>query len=136
MHRISLLAAIVVAALAVGAAGAGAAKMHTVLGAKLAGMGDHGVVNLHEDATSGKLCWTFDVMTHGITGASIRDAHGMLVAKLGSGYQAKNCAAVTMKALDLIELKPGSYVVWLDTKGHMGELRGTLFAGMAHASNM
>jgi hypothetical protein len=41
-----------------------------------------------------------------------------------------------MKALDLIESKPGSYVVWLDTKGHMGELRGKLFAGMAHMANM
>ena len=42
------------------------------------------------------------------------------------------CAAVPMKALEMIETKPGSYRVWVDTKGHPGELRGALFAGMAH----
>ena len=84
--------------------------------------------------TKGQLCWTFDVMTHGVTGASIRDSAGMVVAKLGPTYKAKSCAAVPTKALDLIESKPGSYRVWVDTKAHMGELRGTLFAGMAHMS--
>jgi hypothetical protein len=126
------LAAVAGAAL-MGAGGAGAA-MHTVLGAKLAGMGDHGVVNLQSDAANGKLCWTFDVMTHGLTGASIRDTAGMVVAKLGPAYSAKSCAAVPMKALEMIETKPGSYRVWVDTKGHPGELRGALFAGMAHTT--
>ena len=28
--------------------------------------------------------------------------------------------------------KPRSYFVWVDTKGHPGDLRGALFAGMAH----
>ena len=41
-----------------------------------------------------------------------------------------------MKALELIEAKPGSYRVWVDTKAHMGELRGTMFAGMGHMSGM
>ncbi len=41
---------------------------------------------------------------------------------------------VSTKALNLIESKPGAYVVWLDTKGHPGDLRGKLFAGMAHMS--
>ena len=36
------------------------------------------------------------------------------------------------KTLDMIESKPASYWVWVDTKGHPGELRGKLFAGMAH----
>ena len=38
--------------------------------------------------------------TTGITGASIRDAHGMVVAKLGSMYKPKGCATVATKALD------------------------------------
>ncbi len=126
-----LVAALAAAALEAGAAGA--ATMHPVLGAKLSGMGEHGVVNFQSNAKKGQLCWTFDVMAHGITGASIRDSAGMVVAKLGSGYKAKSCASVTSKALDLIEAKPASYRVWIDTKSHMGELRGALFAGMAHA---
>ena len=50
--------------------------MHPTLGAKLSGMGEHGVVNLQSNATNGQLCWTFDVMTDGVTGASIRDTPG------------------------------------------------------------
>jgi hypothetical protein len=126
----------VVAAGVLGAGVASAATMHPVLAAKLAGMGEHGVVNFQSDATKGQLCWTFDVMTHGVTSASIRDSAGMVVAKLGPTYKAKSCAAVPMKALELIESKPGSYRVWVDTKGHMGELRGTMFAGMAHTAGM
>ncbi|HEY4345953.1 MAG TPA: hypothetical protein VGM80_00060 [Gaiellaceae bacterium] len=135
MHRIGLFAVGLALAGVLAAAG-GAMTMHPVLGAKLAGMGEHGIVNLHHDAKTGKLCWTFDVMTGGVTGASIRDSAGMLVTKLGTGYKAKNCATVSMKALNLIEAKPGSYMVWVDTKAHMGELRGKLFAGMAHMSSM
>jgi hypothetical protein len=99
-------------------------------------MGEHGVVNFQSNATKGQLCWTFDVMTHGVTSASIRDGAGMVVAKLGPAYKAKSCAAVPTKALELIESKPGSYTVWVDTKAHMGELRGMMFAGMAHMSGM
>jgi hypothetical protein len=127
-------------ALAVGASAAflvssGAAlagTMHPELGAKLSGMGQHGIVNLQSQAAKGKLCWTFKLTTKGITAASIRDAHGMKVAELGMHYTAKGCGAVTTKALDLIETKPSAYWVWVDTKGHPGELRGKLFAGMAH----
>ena len=126
----------VVAAGALGAAVASGATMHPVLAAKLAGMGEHGIVNFQSNATKGQLCWTFDVMTDGVTSASIRDTGGMIVAKLGPAYKAKSCAAVPMKALEMIESKPGSYRVWVDTKAHMGELRGTLFAGMAHMSGM
>ena len=126
----------VVAAGVLGAGVAGAATMHPVLAAKLAGMGEHGVVNFQSNASKGQLCWTFDVMTNGVTSASIRDSAGMLVAKLGSSYKAKSCAAVPTKALEMIEAKPGSYRVWVDTKAHMGELRGTMFAGMAHMSGM
>ena len=43
----------------------------------------------------------------------------MVVTKLGSGYKAKSCATVSANALDLIESKPGSYRVWVDTKAIM-----------------
>ena len=33
--------------------------------------------------------------------------------------------------LSHLEAKPAAYSVWVDTKGHPGELRGKLFAGMA-----
>ena len=135
MQRITLFAATLAAAGAL-AAGAGAMTMHPVLGAKLAGMGEHGIVNLHQGAKTGELCWTFDVMASGVSGASIHDDAGMLVAKLGTGYKTKSCATISTKALGLIESKPGSYMVWVDTKAHMGELRGKLFAGMAHMSSM
>jgi hypothetical protein len=135
MRARRMLAATTVAA-AIGAGTAGAATMHPVLGAKLAGMGEHGVVNLQSDAGKGKLCWTFDLTSKDLTGASIRDTSGMVVAKLGSSYQAKSCAMVAKTALDMIEAKPGAYRVWVDTKGHPGDLRGTLFAGMAHMSSM
>jgi hypothetical protein len=131
MKRFSVWMAAVAAAGALSAIASGA-MMHPVLAAKLTGMGEHGVVNFQSNASKGQLCWTFDVMTDGVTGASIRDSGGMVVAKLGPMYKAKSCAAVSKKALDLIESKPGSYKVWVDTKAHMGELRGTLFAGMAH----
>ena len=108
------------------------ATMHPVFGARLSGMGEHGVVNLHSYATQSKLCWTFDLATKGITGASIRDAHGMSVAKLGTTYRAKSCAKVSPKALELLESRPASYFVWVDTKGHPGDLRGKLAAGMVH----
>ncbi len=130
MYRRALAVAFAVAGVGAGTAGAG--TMHPVFAARLAGMGEHGIVNFQSTAAKGRLCWTFSLSTKGVTGASIRDSAGMVVAKLGSGYTAKSCGAVTMKALNLIESKPGSYTVWVDTKGHPGDLRGRLFAGMAH----
>jgi hypothetical protein len=124
--------AIAVAAVAVTAGAASADTMHPVLGAKLAGMGEHGVVNFHSLSAKGQLCWTFTLQTKGFTGASIRDSAGMVVAKLGPGYTPKGCGAVTAKALSSIDAKPAAYVVWVDTKGHPGDLRGKLMAGMAH----
>jgi hypothetical protein len=132
MHRKRTAAAVAVSAAALLGAGTALAEMHAELGAKLSGMGQHGVVNLQSNATKGKLCWTFEVPTKGITESSIRDAGGMKVAELGMHYTAKGCDAVATKTLDMIESKPASYWVWVDTKGHPGELRGKLFAGMAH----
>lgn len=132
MRSIGITLAALAAALGIGVAAAGADTMHPELGAKLAGMGDHGIVNFQSHATTGKLCWTFELSSKQLTGASIRDAHGMIVAKLGSRYSAKGCAQVSKKALELIESKPHLYDVWVGTKGHPGDLRGMLFAGMAH----
>jgi hypothetical protein len=126
------IAAVVAGAAALSGAGAALAAMHAELGANLSGMGQHGIVNLQSNATKGKLCWTFEVPTKGITASSIRDAAGMKVAELGMHYTAKGCDAVATKTLDMIESKPASYWVWVDTKSHPGELRGKLFAGMAH----
>ena len=136
MHGTRLLAATGLAGLAIATGAASAATMHPTFGAKLSGMGEHGTVNFTSHSTDGKLCWTFDLMTHGITAASIRDASGMVVAKLGPAYSAKSCAMVPKTELAMIESMPGTYTVWVDTKAHMGELRGTLLAGMVHVSGM
>jgi hypothetical protein len=108
------------------------AATHAQLGARLAGMGEHGIVNLTAHAKQHRLCWKFELSTMHVLGATIRDKHGMTVARLGHMYRAKGCAMVTKKSLRRIESKPGHYWVWVATKGHPGELRGKLFAGMAH----
>lgn len=116
--------------LALGTAAAG--TMHPQLGSRLSGMGEHGIVNLTLKQTTPEICWTFDIPTKGATAASVRDAHGMLVAKLGSKYSKKGCAMTAKAAVTRIEASPKKYRVWVDTKGHPGELRGALFVGMAH----
>ena len=109
-----------------------AGTMHRELGAHLSGMGETGIVNLQAHAKTHQLCWTFELHVMHVLGATIRDSHGMKVASLGHMYRAKGCAMVSSKSLALIESKPGRYWVWVATKGHPGELRGRLFAGMAH----
>lgn len=128
--RLAAVAA-VAAALAV-APVALAGMMHPEFAARLSGMGHHGIVNFQSHEKQGRLCWKFDLHVMGLTHASIRDSHGMIVARLGRKYKAQACAMVAKKALRLIESKPSRYVVWVDTKGHPGDLRGRLFAGMAH----
>ena len=125
------VAIVAVAALAA-APVASAGMMHPELGAKLSGMGEHGVVNLQSHLNTGKLCWKFEMDVMHVNGATIRDAHGMKVASLGHMYHPKGCATVAKKTLRLIESKPGRYWVWVATPGHPGDLRGKLFAGMAH----
>lgn len=131
MRSKRLVTTVAVCAAVVTSGSAGAAMMHPTLGAHLAGMGETGVVNLTLNATKGQVCWTFDLPAKGLTGASIRDGSGMSVASLGSMYSAKGCGAATKTAIDAIETKPGSYRVWVATKGHPSDLQGTLFAGMA-----
>ena len=125
-------AAAAVAAAALAAVPVAAAGMHPTLGARLSGMGEHGIVNLQAHATQHQLCWKFELSLMHPLSSTIRDAHGMIVARLGHMYRAKGCAMVSSKSLALIESKPGHYWVWVATKGHPGELRGKLFAGMAH----
>ena len=116
---------------AIGAGAAMADTMHPQLGARLSGLGEHGIVNLTLKANH-EICWTFDIPTKAATAASVRDAHGMTVAKLGSAYAKKGCAMVAKTAVTLLETTPTKYRVWVDTKGHPGDLRGALFVGMAH----
>jgi hypothetical protein len=109
-----------------------AGMMHPELGARLSGMGETGVVNLTAHSQTHRLCWKFQLHVMHVLGATVRDRHGMIVARLGHMYRAKGCAVVPKMSLRLIEEKPGRYRVWVATKGHPGDLRGRLFAGMAH----
>jgi len=127
-----LLCACIATSVAAVAGPALADSMHPELGARLAGMGEHGIVNLTLKASHHDICWTFDIPTKGVTAASVRDSHGMVVAKLGNTYTKKGCAMVPAKAISTIEAAPAKYRVWVDTKAHSGELRGVLFVGMAH----
>ena len=76
------------ATLALAAGGASASTMHSALAAHLSGMGDHGIVNLQVTASSGKLCWTFDIPTvKGPTRATIRTGqNGPMLLELGMHY--------------------------------------------------
>ena len=127
-----LAAAAVAAAALVVVPLATAGMMHPELGAHLSGMGETGVVNLTAHSKTHQLCWKFQLHVMHPLGATVRDKHGMIVAHLGHMYRAKGCAMVPKMSLQLIEEKPGRYWVWVATKGHPGELRGKLFAGMAH----
>jgi hypothetical protein len=98
--RLKLLVVALVAVAALAAATVAAADtMHPELAAHLSGMGEHGMVNLQSRESEGRLCWTFDVMASGTAGATIRDAHGTIVARLGMKYEEKGCATVPKKAL-------------------------------------
>ena len=124
----AVVAAAALAAIPVATAG----TMHSRLAARLSGMGEHGIVNLQAHAAQHRLCWTFDLNVMHVLGTTIRDGHGMIVARLGHMYRAQGCAMVAKRSLSLIESRPGRYWVWVATKGHPGDLRGRLFAGTAH----
>ena len=123
----------VIAATAIAVPAALAATMHPVLGAHLSGMGEHGVVNLHLTSKSGQVCWVFELPTTKATGASIHaGSNKAVVLKLGKTYTAKGCVKADPMVVDHLETSPAKYTVWVDTKSHPGDLRGKLFAGMAH----
>ena len=128
------LPAVVAAVVAVAVPAASAAQMHPQLGARLSGMGEHGVVNVQVKAKQGKLCWAFELpSTTGVTGASIHaGSKGIAVVKLGKTFSKNGCAKAGAMTLEHLETTPGKYWVWVDTKGHPGDVRGKLFAGMAH----
>jgi hypothetical protein len=121
-----------VAALALAVPATALAATLPELGAHLSGMGETGIVNLTAHSKTQALCWKFELHVMHVTGATVRDRHGMIVARLGRMYRAKGCAMVPKKSLQLLQTKPGRYWVWVATKGHPGELRGRLHAGMAH----
>ena len=100
-----------------------AGMMHPTLGARLSGMGEHGIVNLQAHAKRHQLCWKFELSTMHVLGATVRASDGMIVARLGHMYRAKGCAMVKAKSLALIESKPGRYWVWVATKGHVRQHR-------------
>jgi hypothetical protein len=134
VRNVRRVVATAAAALALTAATASAMGMHPNLGARLSGMGEHGVVNLHVTAKSGKLCWTFDMGSMGgFTRASIHVGQTKRVLlHLGMHYTKKGCTKASAMTLQHLESTPAKYAVWVDTKGHPGDLRGKLFAGMAH----
>ena len=132
MHRrIMTVAAIAGATLALAAVGASASMMSSRLGAHLSGMGEKGTVNLQ--ISSGKVCWTFDIPTvKAPTAAAIHTgADGMMLFELGMHYAKTGCANESAMTLQHLEAKPAAYSVWVNTKAHPGEVRGTLSAGMA-----
>jgi hypothetical protein len=47
-------------------------------------------------------------------------------------YTKTGCATEPKMDVQHLESAPGTYWVWVSTKADMSELRGKLFAGMAH----
>src|SRR5262245_39367395 len=103
--------------------------MHPELAAHLSGMGEHGIVNLQGKAKSNQVGWTFDLpTTKNVTTTSIYTGTSkVVVLKLGKSYTAKGCVKADPMVVKHLETKPATYWVFVDTKGHPGELRGKLF---------
>jgi hypothetical protein len=132
-HRVLTVVALAAAALAV-AASASASMMHPRLAARLSGMGEHGTVNLEFTQGSGQVCWLFELpMVRDVTGTVVHAGlRGATLFELGMHYARSGCERVSKMAVEHLEAKPGSYSVWVNTKGHPGDLRGRLYRGMAH----
>ena len=133
MQRRSLAVVVLIGAMLALTGAAVASMMHPKLAARLSGMGNHGIANLNVTASSGKLCWTFDIPTvKGATRASIHTGqNGPMLLELGMHYAKTGCAKVSAMTLEHVEAKPSAYWLWVDTKSHPGDLRGALFAGTA-----
>ena len=133
LRRIALSTSVLAAVVTAAAVPPALAAMHSELAARLSGMGEHGIVNLTVNAKGKKLCWTFEVPTKGITGAAIHTrSSGTVLVRLGATYAKKSCTTADEMTLEHLETTPAKYSVWINTKAHPGDLRGTLFAGMAH----
>lgn len=132
MHLRTAIVAAVASAIALAAPAASASTMSPHLAAHLAGMGEHGTVNLQ--ISSDKVCWTFDIPTvKSPTRATIHTGQsGAMLLELGMHYTKTGCEKEAPMTLEHLQAKPAAYSVWVDTKAHPGEVRGTLFAGMAH----
>jgi hypothetical protein len=132
-RRLLTLSAAGVATLACAAA-ASASSMHATLGAHLSGMGEHGVVNLQVDSSSGKVCWAFDIPSStGATSAAVHAGQtGATLLELGMHYAKSGCETEPKMDVEHLESKPTTYWVWVNTKAHPGDLRGALTAGMVH----
>ncbi len=132
-RRVLTVVVLAAAALAV-AASASASMMHPRLGARLSGMGEHGTVNLEFTQGSGQVCWLFDLpMVKHVTGTAVHAGlTGVTLFELGMHYARSGCEQESKMAVAHLEAKPGSFSVWVNTKGHPGDLRGRLSRGMAH----
>lgn len=110
------------------------AAMHPQLGARVAGMGEHGIANLQVRSKSGRICWTFELPSslHATASSIHTGLNGALLVRLGKTYAPKGCTKAEAMVLEHLESNPALYAIFVDTKGHPGELRGKLFAGMAH----
>jgi hypothetical protein len=77
----------------------------------------------------------FDLpMVRDVTGTSVRAGlRGTPLFELGMHYARSGCEEESNMAVEHLVSNPGSYSVWVNTKGHPGDLRGRLFRGMAHA---
>lgn len=133
LWRPTTAATVAAALFALAATGASASSMTSELGAHLAGMGDKGTVNLKVTSGAGKLCWSFDVpKLMGATRATVNVGTGSAVlVELGMHYTKSGCEKESKMALGHLAAKPAAYSVWIDTKGHPGDLRGKLHAGVA-----
>ncbi len=129
--RKTTAAAVVAATFAIAATAASANSMTATLGAHLSGMGDKGTVNLKVTESTGKICWTFDVpKLMGATRATINSGtSSKVLAELGMHYAKSGCETESVMTVKHLVAKPATYSVWIDTKGHPGDLRGKLSAG-------
>ena len=141
-----LICSLVLAAAIAPAALALPSAMHPELGAKLAGKYEvpkgsptaHGIVNVTLNASSGKVCWTFELA--GVAKPAFAHIHkgragtsGPVFIAFGKTYKAKGCTRASKKAIDAVESNPNGYYVNVhNAKYPNGVVRGQLVAGMVH----
>jgi hypothetical protein len=127
----SIAATAAMLAVTAGAATA-AMSMKSELSASLSGMGDKGTATVTINTDSKQICWKLNLpMVKEITGAAIHTGmSGSTLLELGMHYSASGCETESAMTLDHVAMTPKSYYVWINTKGHPGDLRGQLHTGM------